>query len=155
MIKVPTFEENLEAFLRGHGLTRPFEGKDVLVFGAHEMCPVGRVNEGGVKLKPAPMELWPNIIPTARLVMEARLHFGRPMAIQSAYRDLEYNRTLKEKSSDNSLHVQFKAMDVRPIGVSIRDLYNFFDAHPLSKYIGLGLYKSFVHVDTRGTKARW
>jgi uncharacterized protein YcbK (DUF882 family) len=134
---------DFDAYLKGHGITR---------FTAAELCPVGRV-AGGVTLQAPPCELWDRIIPTLRIMQEAREHYGRPMTVTSGYRSLAYNRAIG--STDGSLHVQFRACDVSMQGITPRQLRDWFDLHAESGKLGLGLYNTFVHIDTRGTRARW
>jgi hypothetical protein len=137
------YDVNMDALLRGHGITR---------FTARELCPVGRT-WGGVTLKAPPCVLWANIIPTVRVAQQAREHFGRPMIVNSGYRDPDYNRAVG--SSPGSQHVRFTAMDVRIAGVTPRGLYDWFVQHPEAGRMGIGLYPTFVHIDKRGAAARW
>jgi hypothetical protein len=137
------YERDMPPYLAGQGVTR---------FTARELCPVGRVH-AGVALRAPHCDLWANIVPTALLAQEAREHFGRPMIVNSGYRDLAYNHAVG--STPGSLHVQFRALDVRIPGVTPRALYDWFDRHPQGGRIGLGLYPTFVHIDTRGHRARW
>jgi hypothetical protein len=135
---------DFDAYLRGHGITR---------FTARELCPVGRMR-GAVALQAPPCALWVNIIATAQLAQEAREYFRRPMTVTSGYRDEAYNRAVG--GSGASLHMEFRAMDVSIPGIDPRSLYWWLDMHAESQRIGLGLYDTgFVHLDTRGTRARW
>jgi hypothetical protein len=141
---VSHYLRDFDAYLRGHGITR---------FTSRELCPVGRTR-GAVALQAPPCALWVNIIATAQLAQEAREAFGRPMTVTSGYRDPAYNRAIG--GATMSTHVEFRAMDVHIPGISPRQLYDWFDAHAESQRIGLGVYSSgFVHIDTRGTRARW
>lgn len=100
-----------------------------------------------------PASLWPNMETTAKVLQEARNRLGKPIRITSAYRDAAYNRKIGGVS--NSTHVQFNATDL-------------VAAQPASLYLvlldlrregmfkgGLGLYRSFVHLDSRGHNATW
>jgi hypothetical protein len=135
--------KDMDPYLAGHGITR---------FTARELCPVGR-RAGNALLRAPPCTLWANIIPTARLAQQAREHFGLPMIVNSGYRDAEYNRAVG--STSGSLHVTFRAMDVRVNGIAPRAIYDWFDGHAEAHRLGLGLYPMFVHIDTRGSRARW
>jgi uncharacterized protein YcbK (DUF882 family) len=135
---------DFDAYLRGHGVVR---------FTARELCNVGR-KAGDVELQAPPCDLWDRIIPTALLAQEAREHFGAPMTVNSGYRDLAYNRAVG--STDGSVHVQFRAMDIVIPGVTPARLYGWLDRHPeWGGKIGLGRYPTFVHLDCRGHRARW
>ena len=74
--------------------------------------------------------------------------------INSAARCLEYNRSPAVGSNDNSQHTKGRAMDILVQGVSAEELYDRLNEKYPDKY-GMGLYNSFVHIDTRATKARW
>lgn len=137
---------DFDAFLRGHGITR---------FSARELCPVGRLADGtGPALEAPPCEQWTNIIPTVKIAQEAREHFGRPLFINSGYRDPEYNRAIG--GAPESQHMRFGALDMAFRGVvTPSDLFRWLDRHPESGRFGLGLYYTFVHLDTRGSRVRW
>lgn len=87
---------------------------------------------------------------------EARLYFGRPVHINdrghSACRCLFHNNEIG--SSDTSWHVKGRAIDGEIDGITSKELYDYFDKKYPNKY-GIGLYATFVHLDTRPTKARW
>lgn len=138
-----TYERDFPAFLVGNGITR---------FTAAELCQAGRV-AGRAVLQAPPCDLWANIIPTARVAQEAREAFGQPMIVNSGYRDPLYNQAVG--GALESMHIYFRAMDVRIPGVEPSTLYEWFDAHPDADTFGLGLYPSFVHIDTRGRRARF
>jgi lysozyme len=100
-----------------------------------------------------PAELWPNMERTAKVLDEARKRLGASIRITSAYRSPAYNKRIGGVS--NSTHVRFNATDL-------------VTAQPASLYLvlldlrregmfkgGLGLYRSFVHLDTRGHNATW
>ena len=81
---------------------------------------------------------------------------GEPMFINSGYRTPDYNRCIG--GAANSQHVQGRAADFkckgkRPamIATIIRDLMDKGKITPG----GLGVYPTFVHYDTRGTRASW
>ena len=100
-----------------------------------------------------PAKLWPNMEKTAKVLDEARTRLGASIRITSAYRSPAYNKRIGGVS--NSTHVRFNATDL-------------VTAQPASLYLvlldlrregmfkgGLGLYRSFVHLDTRGVNATW
>jgi hypothetical protein len=132
-------------FLKGHG---------IINFTANECCPVGRTH-GGVRLLAPPCDIWSRIIPTLKIAEWARNKLGdKSMGVNSGYRDILYNRAVG--SNDASQHVRFTALDlVPPKGVTPRQLYELLLTHPDANKLGIGLYRTFVHIDTRGTAARW
>jgi lysozyme len=109
----------------------------------------------GVKNNYPPEGLWPNIVPTLRVLDLVREHFDRPLNISSTYRALPYNRTIG--SPDGSLHVQFKAADFTVRGISPTAVFKYIDSLRRSGKVigGLGKYSTFVHFDTRGRNSTW
>jgi hypothetical protein len=100
-----------------------------------------------------PAALWPNMETTAKVLQEARNRLGKPIRITSAYRDAAYNR--KIGGVPNSTHVQFNALDLvtdKPAALYL--LLLDLRREGLFKG-GLGLYRSFVHLDSRGHNATW
>jgi hypothetical protein len=145
------YEAGMAAMLASHGIT---------VFTPWELAAVGSRHPSGVVLSAPSARLWPNIIPTALIAQEARHHFGRPMTVNTraglfgrGYRDARYNRAVG--GGTQSEHMQFRAMDVHITGVSLTDLHAWFLAHPQAARMGIGRYNTFVHIDTRGSAARW
>lgn len=83
-----------------------------------------------------------------------RCHFG-PVSVTSGYRSPSYNTAVG--GAPNSYHLQGRAADIQIPGVTPEDVYKWADnTFPIS---GLGLYErgsgGWVHVDDRGTRARW
>lgn len=82
-----------------------------------------------------------------------RLHYNKPLHINSGYRTVQYNASLKN-SSPKSQHILGKAADIWLNGVSPKQLYSWLDSsYPNS--LGIGIYDTFVHVDVREGKSRW
>lgn len=88
---------------------------------------------------------------------------GLPLVILSGYRTEAYNSTL-EGAASKSQHVQGRAVDIahprlRPVDVYLR-IRQAQQRGELPLLGGLGLYRSFVHMDVRpkmpaGHLARW
>lgn len=74
---------------------------------------------------------------------------NKPIEVVSAFRTPEWNR--KIGGAQNSQHMQGRALDLRPPeGMDVIVFYNIIYRLPFSSGLrGLGLYKTFVHVDTR------
>lgn len=83
----------------------------------------------------------------------ARRHFGQAIKINSGYRTVAYNSTLKN-SSPKSQHTHGNAADIVVSGVKPIDVYNYFNQTYPGKY-GVGIYNTFVHIDVRPIKSRW
>lgn len=102
-----------------------------------------------------PRELWPNMVPLARVMQAIRDRLGAPITLTSVYRSPAYNAAIG--GAPASLHMQFKAADWVSLGktppeqaaaaLQLRD-EGFFKG-------GVGLYDGFVHVDVRGTNVEW
>jgi len=100
-----------------------------------------------------PVELWRSMETTAKVLEEARKRLGAPIRLTSIFRSEAYNRRIG--GVKNSSHCRFNAADC-------------VTEHPAKLYLllmdmrregmfkgGLGLYRSFVHLDTRGHNATW
>ena len=83
----------------------------------------------------------------------ARRHFGKAIKINSGYRTVAYNSTLKN-SSPNSQHTHGNAADIVVTDVKPIDVYRYFNMSYPDTY-GVGIYITFVHIDVRPNKARW
>lgn len=82
-----------------------------------------------------------------------RLHYNKPLHINSGYRTVQYNASLKN-SSPKSQHILGKAADIWLDDISPKQLYSWLDSsYPNS--LGIGIYNTFVHVDVREGKSRW
>lgn len=87
-----------------------------------------------------------------KILEEVREHFGKPVVINSGYRDEAYNQ--KIGGARLSMHCAGIAADIVVKGVDAAEVYKFIDErHPYN--LGLGKYKAFTHVDTRKYKSRW
>ncbi len=85
------------------------------------------------------------------LADEAREFVDHSITPSSGARCYSYNRSIG--STDRSQHPRCRAMDL-PVK-DPKALYEYLDNKYPSCY-GLGLYNTFVHIDTRsGAKARW
>lgn len=103
-----------------------------------------------------PIDVQLNIAELAVQLEIIRAHFNAPIHINSAYRSLEYNRSIG--SNDTSQHVLGKAADIVVEGVSpdeVADAIEFLISTGLIKEGGVGRYNTFTHYDIRGTRARW
>ncbi len=113
-----------------------------------------KVNRGVANSEP-PVALWPKIVPTARLLERVRARFGATR-IHSAYRSPAYNATLDGSATD-SQHTHHTALDFSCATGTPREWAAFLRAERANGTFtgGIGLYPTFVHVDTRGYRATW
>jgi len=124
-------------------------------FTADEFTSYFEVTRRGVTNSYPHERLWPRIIPTLRIVDSLRDHFNSPIVILSSYRNRAYN----EKCGGvlNSEHMQFCALDIAVAGHSTKEVYDILLSWRRAGRFtgGLGLYPTFVHIDTRGYNANW
>ncbi|HWL58330.1 MAG TPA: D-Ala-D-Ala carboxypeptidase family metallohydrolase [Paracoccus sp. (in: a-proteobacteria)] len=104
---------------------------------------------------PPPETLWPNVVPTARLLDALRESLGVPVTISSAFRTAAYNRAAG--GAANSWHPQFIACDITANGASPREVADTLAEMRGQRLFrgGIGRYSSFTHVGTCGVNADW
>ena len=109
----------------------------------------------GLNKKP-PQDLWKKIGPTAHILDRARELLGAPIMTLSVYRSPAYNR--KIAGATHSEHMNFTAIDFQVKANSgpaeWAGVLRQMRQSGLFKG-GIGVYPSFVHVDTRGVNADW
>lgn len=84
------------------------------------------------------------------LLQDIRDHFGKPVVITSAYRTASHNTSVG--GVKNSQHTLGKAADIYISGVSPKQIADYAKKLGVK---GVGLYSSFVHVDTRTKQSYW
>ena len=82
-----------------------------------------------------------------------RGHFGKPVVINSAYRTDAYNSRTKD-AAKFSQHKYGLAADITIQGVTPSQIASYAETL-LPGTGGIGIYKSFTHIDVRKTKSRW
>lgn len=125
-------------------------------FTAEEFTSYFHVRRRGVTNSPPPAEIWENIAPTLKIVDELRAHLGRPIVLLSSYRSPAYNAAI-DGAATKSYHMRFQALDIAVAGMSPRQVFHrLMQWRDAGKFKGgLGLYSTFVHIDTRGSNATW
>ena len=86
------------------------------------------------------------------LLEDLREHFENIIKIYSGYRCPRYNKYVG--GVNHSRHMQGIASDVHIPGISPYAVYKYLDKKYPEKY-GIGLYKTFTHIDVRSHRARW
>ena len=86
------------------------------------------------------------------ILQKVRDHFKKPVTINSGYRTPIYNA--KVKGAALSQHLYGRAADISVEGVAPQEVYDFVCAL-MPDMGGVGLYPTFVHIDTRAEKSRW
>ena len=126
-------------------------------FHPREITSQGERVRNGVQNSLPPESKWEAIVPTLWIADLARREHGFSLIITSAYRSPAYNAAVGGASQ--SQHLANTALDLIPGGGTVDDLYSRLLEMRLGLAFkgGLGLYRSsgFVHLDTRGTNARW
>lgn len=89
----------------------------------------------------------------ADILENIRVHFGKPVHINSGYRTVSYNKTVSGSSS-TSQHCNGLAADLHVDGHSHQEVYNYA-CQLLGDHGGVGLYSWGIHVDVRADKSRW
>lgn len=88
---------------------------------------------------------------TVEILQAVRDYFGKPVHINSAYRTPTYNK--KVGGATKSQHVVGTACDINVTGVPPAAVASFLEVfYPAH---GIGLYPTFVHIDSRGYKVYW
>ena len=103
-----------------------------------------------------PKDVLENIKLLAKYVQLIRNEVGVPLVINSGYRSPQHNA--KVGGVKNSYHVQGKASDLKPKGITPKQLYDVIIKLIKGGVIyngGVGLYDTFVHYDIGGQGRRW
>lgn len=86
------------------------------------------------------------------ILQKIRQHFGKTITINSAYRTPSYNISIGGVS--NSQHTRGTAADIVVNGISPDKVAQYAE-YLMPKSGGIGLYKTFTHIDVRENRARW
>ena len=86
------------------------------------------------------------------ILQDLRDHFKATVKVTSGLRCESLNERVG--GSPTSKHMSGDAADIKVAGYRPSDVYDYLDDnHPDT--LGLGLYRSWVHVDVRVNRARW
>lgn len=105
---------------------------------------------------PVPSTYRSNALEVAKNLQVLRDTFGKPISINSAYRTASHNKAVGGET--NSYHLTAKAADIVVSGhkpTAVKAMIEKLIKEGKMKQGGIGLYKSFVHYDIRGSAARW
>lgn len=83
-------------------------------------------------------------------LQQIRTHFGKPVYL-TAYRCKTHNDRTPNAAS-NSYHIYGRAADFHIDGVSTEEIAKYAESIGIK---GIGLYDTFVHIDTRDSKSFW
>jgi len=85
------------------------------------------------------------------VLTDLREHFDEPVRSNSGCRCEKHNQAIG--GSSRSKHIFACADDITVDNVSPKKVYDYLDKRHPDEY-GLGLHKTFVHIDIRSTKWR-
>lgn len=83
-------------------------------------------------------------------LQQIRDHFGKPVYV-TAYRCKTHNSRVPNAAT-NSYHIYGRAADFHIDGVAPAEIAKYAESLGIK---GIGLYDTFVHIDTRETKSFW
>ncbi len=86
------------------------------------------------------------------ILQKIRAHFGKAVTITSAYRTPTKNKACG--GSAYSQHLYGRAADIKVNGVTPKKVAEYAEKL-LKNSGGIGVYKTFTHIDVRSTKSRW
>jgi uncharacterized protein YcbK (DUF882 family) len=101
-------------------------------------------------------EVLKNLTELAKNLEVIRKHLGQPIKITSGFRSKEHNK--KIGGALNSFHVLGMAADIQLEKIKPEEVAKAIELlikEGKIKEGGLGIYKTWIHYDIRGTKARW
>jgi hypothetical protein len=163
---LPLQSESSEGFLELAPAPRPLEHEqeysdflaslDLRHISADEVLDPHRNISNGVENILPPESLWEKLAPTLRVADEIRERLNMPLLrFSSAYRSPRYNREIPG-AVRNSYHTRNQALDIVYF-CPIRDAYNVAVQLRNEGFFrgGIGLYPTFIHIDTRGRTATW
>jgi len=148
--KNDSFEAFFAANLPG---VRHFEWHEFLVKGSSHF---GSGKAAGLNTDP-PKKLWPNVVKLVRAIDQFREEYGAKVVLTSVYRSPKYNAAI-DGSATRSQHMEFRAADMSVPGKGnpkewAKKLREMRAAGVFTG--GIGTYKTFVHIDVRGSNADW
>lgn len=103
-----------------------------------------------------PSKYIPNLQNLVNQLQIIRDHTGLPIVVNSGYRTDKHNKSVG--GSPRSQHLTASASDIRCPGISVKDLLKLVDSlikQGKIKIGGIGIYKTFIHLDIRSSSARW
>lgn len=87
-----------------------------------------------------------------KILQKVRNHFGKAVTITSAYRTPGKNKAVG--GTTYSQHLYGTAADIKVKGVTPKKVAAYVEKLMPNKG-GIGIYKTFTHVDVRAVKSRW
>ena len=97
-----------------------------------------------------------NLTELAKNLEVLRKHIGQPIRVTSGFRSKEHNA--KIGGAPASTHILGMAADIQVAKMKPEEIAKAIElliANGKMKEGGLGIYRTWIHYDIRGTKARW
>lgn len=136
-------------------LSRLMGAAGIAHFTASEVLTLGSQHaSNGLNTLP-PLNIVHQIMPTLAVVDMLRDVLKSPIVILSGYRSLAYNRAIG--GAKGSMHLQFRALDIQAPHHTPKKLHAILWQWREARrwHGGLGLYGSFVHIDSRLHNDDW
>jgi len=89
---------------------------------------------------------------TLEVLERVREFFKSSVSITSGCRCPDHNK--REGGSERSQHLTGRAADIKVKGVPPKDVADYLSTVYPRRY-GIGRYRTFTHIDTRHSRARW
>ena len=86
-------------------------------------------------------------------LQQLRDGLGKPVRVTSACRCAAHNKRCG--GAAKSTHLSGRAADVKVAGLTPADIAREAEEIPAFRDGGMGRYKTFLHLDVRGHRARW
>ena len=112
-------------------------------------CPNFKVNEFACTDGSDPVFVAPELV---RVLQKIRNHFGKPVNINSGFRTVTKKQAVG--GAQYSQHLLGTACDCTVKGVSPAKVAAYAETLMPNKG-GIGIYKTFTHIDVREVKSRW
>ena len=128
--------------------------QDVLYNFDKEIPALANNRSKGIQNDTPPVETWHLILPTIRLAEKLRGKFGS-VRVNSAYRSEAYNKAVGGAKA--SQHYKNTANDLRAAKGTPKEWAAYLrELREAGEFKGgIGIYNTFIHVDTRGTNVDW
>jgi hypothetical protein len=122
-------------------------------FKPYEIMYMGASNESLQTNTLPPENLWGNILETLWVLQLLRTYVGIPFRPVSIYRSPKYNQQIG--GEPGSWHLKNNAIDFtcKNLDLAWRTLQDWRFVRVFKG--GIGLYNTFIHLDTRGYNATW
>jgi len=136
-----------------------FDEWDIQHFAAREVCGLYSSvwPDAWGDIYPPPTGMAGNIEHAIKMADEIRTRWGGPVTCVSGFRPTVYNDLLRDadndhQGSEDSQHLYFRALDIKPVDGEMADFYDVVEAVAVETFergihTGRGFYSTFCHID--------